>query len=136
MISNIQEFMAGCPHFSGFDISVNHLGEDAGSRSVDGLDVQPVIKNYTDGSSLRQFLFAVTLRQHFEQDVDANEVAIGLLEQISDWIENHNNIGILPVLGGNQSPVNLEVINTRRLDSDTTDTVKYQLQCRLVYNQE
>jgi hypothetical protein len=73
------------------------------------VSTEPVLKTYTDGGTMRQFLFAVALRQTFGQDAAANNAAISQLEQISDWIEAQSNAGIPPSLVGNKSPISLEM---------------------------
>lgn len=136
MIGRIKNFLSGCPLFSDVDININFLGEEVVSGSVDNMSGEPVIKTYTDGGTLRQFLFAVSLRQRLGQDAQINSGAAGRLEQIGDWIENQSNHGNLPMLDSGRSPVSLEIMKTGWLEDKNADSAKYQLQCRLVYYQE
>lgn len=136
MINSIKAFIKTCPTLLDVDVNINYLGENGASGAIENLPAEPIIKNYTDGGALRQFLFAVALRQDYGQDVAANSAAIAKLEQISDWIEEQDRIGILPALDGNRNSVSLEVVKTGWVDEKMSDTAKYQLQCRLVYYQD
>ena len=136
MMNSIKTFMENCPLLTGIDVNINYLGEDSVSSAVESLSAEPVIKTYTDGGTMRQYLFAIALRQDYGQDAVTNNNAITLLEQIAGWVEHQNSIGILPTLANNQSPISLEVFKTGWLEDKTADTAKYQLQCRLVYYQE
>ena len=100
------------------------------------MSAEPVIKNYTDGGALRQFLFTVALRERYGQDTAANTAATVKLEQLSDWIYEQDRLGILPAFSGNKNSVSLEVVKTGWVDEKQSDTAKYQLQCRLVYYQD
>ena len=136
MMNSIKAFVSGCPILSGIDVNINYLGENAVNGAIENVSAESVIKNYTDGGTIRQCVFAVSLRQDYGRDAAANNAAIGLLEQISDWLEEQDRIGMLPILDGNKSPVSLEVLKTCSPEEKTADTAKYQLQCRLVYYQD
>lgn len=136
MIDSVRDFMKSCPLLSEIDVNINYLNESAVSGAVENVSAQPVIKMYTDGGTMRQMLFTVSLRQAFGQEDAANGAAVSKLEQVSDWIETQSNAGILPSLEGKRSPVSLEIEKSGWLEDKTTDTAKYQLQCRLVYYQE
>ena len=136
MINSIKDFMATCPFLTETDININYLGEDAVSSSVNSVSADPVIKTYTDGGSLRQFIFEISIRQSYGENEEANIAAAELLENISDWIEQKNNVGILPSLSNNKHPISLEIFRTGRVKHKTADTAKYQLKCKLIYYQE
>ncbi len=136
MINSIKAFIKTCPILADVDVNVNYLGENAESSAIENVSAEPVIKNYTDGGALRQFLFTVALRERYGQDVAENTAATVKLEQLSDWIYEQDRLGILPAFSGNKNSVSLEVIKTGWVDEKQSDTAKYQLQCRLVYYQD
>ena len=136
MMNNIKAFIGTCPVLSDVDVNINYLGENDASGAIENVSAEPIIKNYIDGATLRQFLFAIALRQDYGQDVAANSAAIAKLEQISDWIGEQDRMGILPALDGNRSSVSLEVVKTGWVEEKESNTAKYQLQCRLVYYQD
>lgn len=136
MIDNIKAFINTCPILSDIHVNINYLGENDASGTIENVSAEPIIKNYTDGATLRQFLFTVALRQKYGQDVAANSAAAVKLEQLSDWICEQDRIGILPVLDNNRNSVSLEVVKTGWVEEKESDTAKYQLQCRLVYYQD
>lgn len=136
MINSIKAFIKTCPTLADIDVNVNYLDENAGSSAIENVSSDPIIKNYTDGGALRQFLFTVALREKYGQDTAANTAATVKLEQLSDWIYEQDRLGILPTFSGNKKPVSLEVVKTGWVDEKMSDTAKYQLQCRLVYYQD
>lgn len=136
MIDAMKAFMNTCPMLADIDVNINYLGENEKSGAMENVSCEPIIKNYTDGGALRQFLFAVALREKYGQNVAENTAAIVKLEQLSDWIYEQDRLGILPNLDGNKNSVSLEVIKTGWVDEKQSDTAKYQLQCRLVYYQD
>lgn len=136
MINSIKAFIKTCPTLADVDVNINYLDENTGSSAIENVSSDPIIKNYTDGGALRQFLFTVALRQEYGQDTAANTAATVKLEQLSDWIYEQDRLGILPDLDGNKNSVSLEVVKTGWVDEKMSDTAKYQLQCRLVYYQD
>lgn len=136
MIDAMKAFMNTCPMLADIDVNINYLGENEKSGAMENVSCEPIIKNYTDGGALRQFLFTVALREKYGQNVAENTAAIAKLEQLSDWIYEQDRLGILPNLDGNKNAVSLEVIQTGWVDEKQSDTAKYQLQCRLVYYQD
>lgn len=136
MIETIKAFIKTCPTLADIDVNINYLDENTGSSAIENVSSDPIIKNYTDGGALRQFLFTVALRERYGQDTAVNTAAIVKLEQLSDWIYEQDRLGILPDLDGNKNSVSLEVVKTGWVDEKTSNTAKYQLQCRLVYYQD
>lgn len=136
MINSIKAFIKTCPILADIDVNINYLGENEKSGAIENVSCEPIIKNYTDGGALRQFLFAVALREKYGQNVAENTTATAKLEQLSDWIYEQDRIGNLPALDGNRNSISLEVIKTGWVDEKQSDTAKYQLQCRLVYYQD
>ena len=136
MTNSIKAFIKTCPTLADIDVNINYLSENEKSGALENVSCEPTIKNYTDGGTLRQFLFTVALREKYGQDVAENTAATVKLEQLSDWIYEQDRLGILPALSGNKNSVSLEVIKTGWVDEKQSDTAKYQLQCRLVYYQD
>ena len=136
MQDSIKNFMENCPLLSEIDININYLGENVGSAAVENTAIDPVVKTYTDGATMRQYLFTLALRQDLGQDVAINHAAISRLEQIGRWIEQQNTLGILPALPNGQQPISLEIVQTGWPEDKSVSNAKYQLQCRLVYYQE
>lgn len=136
MINTIKAFINTCPTLSDIDVNINYLGENEKSGAIENASCEPIIKNYTDGGALRQFLFTVSLREKYGQNAAENAAATDKLDELSDWIFEQDRLGILPNLDGNKNSVSLEVIKTGWVDEKMSDTAKYQLQCRLVYYQD
>ena len=133
MINSIKAFINTCPLMTKIDVNINYLGENDSCAAIENVSTEPIVKNYTDGGTLRQFLFTIALREKYGQDAAKNTAATNKLEELSDWIYEQDRLGILPDLDGNRNSVSLEVIKTGWVDEKQSDTAKYQLQCRLVY---
>lgn len=136
MINTIKAFINSCPLLADSDININYLSENEASHAIENVSAEPIIKNYTDGGALRQFLFTVALREKCGQDVAENTAAATKLDQLSDWIYEQDRLGILPDLDGSKKSISLEVVKTGWVDEKQSDTAKYQLTCRLVYYQD
>lgn len=136
MINSIKAFIKTCPTLADVDVNINYLGENEKNGAIENVPTEPIIKNYTDGGALRQFLFTVSLREKYGQNAAENAAATDKLEELSDWIFEQDRLGILPNLDGNKNSVSLEVIKTGWVEEKQSDTAKYQLQCRLVYYQD
>lgn len=112
-------------------------GLKATEYSIDPLTCTPIIKQYIDGGSLRQYLFAFTSTEHYSQsDVDNIENS-GFYENFSDWLEEQNRIGNLPILEGRNIQEQAVYALTPGYLFDADDnTARYQIQCQLQYTKE
>ena len=53
-------------------LSVDFLPEEAKSYSVDTVPTTEIVKRYLDGSSIRQYLFCVSSREFYSDDIAQN----------------------------------------------------------------
>lgn len=120
----------------GADLNVNYLGEELGNAMVEGLPAEPVLKRYTDGGQLRQYVFGVSLRRACGEDILQNLAAAEAIEQMGSWIEQQSAAGHLPVLDNGAEPIELEVLEAGSAEEQTNMAAKYLLRCRLIYRQE
>ena len=94
------------------------------------IPVEPVIRQYADGSSLRQFVFQFGSREYFGADVIQNMRNTEFYEDFSELIEDNNRKGVLPKINGIQS---IECLNNGTINEDNTDNAKYVIQMRITY---
>lgn len=125
-----------CPFLEDLDMNINYLAESAVSASVDSVSENSLIKTYIDGATVRQLYFDISLRQGYGDDIETNSNAIGIMQQVADWIDGQNRVGILPKLSGNRSSISIEAVASGYPEEKSTDTAGYRLRCRLVYYQE
>ena len=59
VLAGIREYLSGCPLFDNGLIRVNYLEGEPIAYTVDEVPAKPVVRQYADGSSLRQAEFVI-----------------------------------------------------------------------------
>lgn len=141
VIEGIRDFIKACPYLNEFNrgINVDYLGEKTSSYSIEDIPAKPILKNYIDGSSLRQYLFVFSSREAYGNDVIQNLENIGFYEHFSRWLEQQSRLGNLPQIGIGKTARKIETLTTGytgEVMDMQMDKCRYQIQCRLVYFQE
>ena len=133
----LREFIENqCPLVSGKKIKVNYLGEKPQSYAVDTVPANPVVRRYPDGGSLRQYLFVFASREFYDAQVWSNLDVMAFYEAFSDWIDEVNQSGDLPVLGSGLCALRFEVVSGGYLFQAESGDARYQIQCKLIYEKE
>ncbi len=125
-----------CPLVSGKKIKVNYLGEKPQSYTIDAVPANPVVRKYPDGGSLKQYLFVFASREFYDAQVWSNLDVMAFYEAFSNWIDRVNQTGNLPRLSGGLTALRLEVVSGGYLFSSESGDARYQIQCKLLYEQE
>ena len=112
------------------NINVDFLSNEPIQYVIEPIPVEPVIRQYADGSSLRQFVFQFGSREYFGADVIQNMKNTEFYEDFSALIEDNNKKGVLPKIKGIQS---IECLNNGTINEDNTDNAKYVIQMRITY---
>lgn len=112
------------------NINVDFLSNKPIEYVIEPMPVEPVIRQYADGSSLRQFVFQFGSREYFGADVIQNMRNTEFYEDFSELIEDNNKKGVLPKIDGIQS---IECLNNGTINEDNTDNAKYVIQMRITY---
>lgn len=133
IIESIRNYILTCPFLGDGRVNIDWLGVEPTEYSIDGTPVEPVVKKYIDGGSLRQFNFVFSSIEYYGQDVINNINNSGFYEDFAAWIEVQNKAGILPKLDNGRKAVRIETLNTGYLFGNSPDRARYQIQCRLVY---
>lgn len=71
LINSIREYILTCPFLSDWRVNVDYLGTGM-EYSIAPLPCDPVIQRYTDGGAKKQFQFAFTSREEYDQDARIN----------------------------------------------------------------
>lgn len=136
IIECIRDYISAFPELSeNCCLLIDYLGDKAVEYTVEAVPCDPVYKIYIDGEKVKQFLFLFASREFFEADVNTCIENLHFYEQFEDWIEKNNEDGILPDLG-DKVPVSLEVLTRGYVFSADEETARYQIQLRLVYEEE
>ena len=114
-------------------VNVNYLEATTDTYSIEEVPVNPILKKYVNGDSIRQYAFIFTSREPYGIDVLTNIDNSGFYEKLADEIENNNNKGILPLLDKNLEALTIEVTSTGYAFAVTEDTAQYQINLRLKY---
>ena len=133
IIESIRNFICGCPYLKEGRLNVDYLGADPTKYTVDSVPSSGILKEYTDGGKLRQYLFVFASREYYSDKVREQLENSGFYEDFARWIEQQNEAGHLPELSDGMVPQRIEVVSTGYLMDATEKNARYQIQCRLIY---
>ena len=135
MIDKIRNYFNEHVHLtSEFEnILVDFLGDEAVTYSIEPVPVEPVIRPYTDGSSLRQYVFQFGSREFYDNGVAQNIENLDFYENFKNEIETNNKNGVLPEVEGIQS---IECLTDGTIQDVQNGTAKYIIQMRITYVKE
>ena len=136
LIECIRNYILRFPELKDGYLLVDILGDKPIEYTIETVPCAPVVRKYTDGSCMKQFLFIFASREFFSEDVAQNIENLGFYEKFEDWIKEQNDEGILPDLGDDREPVSIEVITGGYAFEADTNTARYQIQLRLTYEEE
>ncbi|MBQ7985931.1 MAG: hypothetical protein IJ304_01530 [Clostridia bacterium] len=136
IIDAVREYMLSCPLLAGKKININCLGTKMRSFSIDNAASESVIKKYCDGSSLKQAVFTLAVRDRYDEKLNENLYVMKLLEEVEDWIYKQNILKNLPNLAdGNLVPRSIEVTKSGHLHDTSMGSGRWQLEFKMVYKQ-
>jgi hypothetical protein len=137
LIESIRDYISAFPDLSeNCCLLIDYLGDKPVEYTVEAVPCDPVYKEYVDGEKVKQFLFVFASREYFEADVNTCIENLHFYENFEEWIEQNNDNGVFPDLGSNRTPVSLEVLTRGYVLSADEETARYQIQLRLVYEEE
>ena len=117
-------------------VNIDYIGESM-SYSIDALPCDPVIKEYVDGGQMKQFQFAFTSKEEYDEDARVNIENSGFFEKFEEWLNKLGNWkNPLPVMENKKSPIGFETLNKGYLYDVNEHLAKYRIECRFIYNQE
>lgn len=135
IIQAIKDYMETCPLVDEFaQINVDYLSEET-DYSIEATSAETIVKNYIDGSSLRQFVFIFSSKKAYGQDVLQNMENSGFYERFSDWVEEQTRKKSLPELPDGKRAVELTTKTHSYIVQTGYDKAQYQIECRLYYMQ-
>ena len=132
LIQSVTDYISSCPILKDGYMHVDYLGSDPVEYAVEVLPTEVVRKRYIDGSSERQYDFAVSTRDYYSVDAVQNTENQKFFEEFQDWIEKSSRDGVLPAVEGGRA-IKLEVLTSAYLFGEDEMTARYQMQLRLIY---
>jgi hypothetical protein len=136
LISSLRTYLLTYPGFvSGAPLLIDNLGKSHTQYGVFPLPGARIIESYIDGSSLRQFAFALQSMESIADDA-ARQEAHEFYEALADWFETQTKAGVLPSLGAGKTAQTIEALQSGFLfEFGESGTGVFQMQCRLTYEQ-
>lgn len=117
-------------------LDVDFLDDEADTYSIDTIPCEEVLKRYMDGSTRKQFQFAISSRRFYDQNISQNLSNLQFFEDLTAWIEEKAAERSLPVMDGGREALGIFVTSTAYPFVVTEDgKARYQLQMRLEYIQ-
>lgn len=137
IIDSIRNYMRNLECLDTFNnairVNVNYLEPNADTYSIEEVPVEPIVKKYINGDSIRQYAFIFTSREPYGADVLTNIDNSGFYEKLADEIEKNNYNEIFPLLDDGLEPLEIKVTSTGYAFAVTEDTAQYQINLRLKY---
>ena len=134
IIQSIRDYVLLNPDIDDRKININYLGNGM-EYSIDPIGADPNYKKYVDGGGLKQFQFAFTSKEAYDGDARTGIANSGFYQAFEEWVEKNNMNDILPELDEHKA-VKVEVLQSGYLFSTEADLGRYQMICRLIYEQE
>ena len=135
LIDNIRTFILTCSFLQDGRVNVDYIGEEMG-YSIDPLPCDPIVQRYTDGGAKKQFQFAFTSQEEYDQDSRINIENSGFFQMFDEWLEKQSFNENFPELGKGKIPILMETLNSGYLYDVNGVNAKYRIECRLIYEQE
>ena len=135
LIDSVRSYILPCPFLSDGRVNVDYIGTDMG-YSVDPLPCDPIIQRYMDGGAKKQFQFAFTSQEEYDQDARINIENSGFFQSFEEWLEQQSFNDNLPKLEEKKNPISIETLNSGYLYDINEEKAKYRIECRLIYTQE
>ena len=135
LIECVRDYILTFPELDDGFLYVDYLGDQAIEYAVEAVPCDPVFRRYTDGCCMRQFLFVFASREFYSADVNQCIENLAFYEHFERWITDNNLNGELPDLDG-RAPVSIEVLTGGYAFDAESNTARYQMQLRLLYEEE
>ncbi len=138
IIDAIKTYIKTCPLLaSKGTINVNYLGKEPCRYAIENVPANPVVKRYTDGGELRQYLFALVSREAYDNNALENMNVSKFFEDFEKWITEQDESGNYPILtDAKLKPTKIEVTSSGYLYSADETTAKFEVELKLTYRRE
>lgn len=133
VMENVRAWLQQFPGLDG-RLDVDFLDENADTYSIDTIPCEEILKRYKDGSTIKQFQFAVSSRRYYEQNIEQNLSNLEFFEGLTAWVEQKAQQRELPQMDNDRTALKIIVTSTAYPFVISEDgKARYQLQMRLEY---
>lgn len=139
IIEAVKNFILNCPHLDELKkVNIDFLPSDPDTYSIEEIPSEPILKEYIDGSSDRQFVFVFASRMLWNDEVINNIQNSGFFEKFQNWLEECTENDILPQMAEGMTAYKIEAVSNGYLFdvNGNSQYARYQIQCRLLYEKE
>lgn len=136
IIQSVREYVMKFPELKDGYLRVDYLGADPIEYTVEAVPCDPIYQQYADGGSIKQFLFIFASRDFFSADINQCIENLDFYEKFAGWIEENDNNKIYPQLDSGKTAVKIEVLTQGYAFDFDEKSARYQLQLRLLYEEE
>lgn len=112
------------------NILADFLGEEATDYVIEPVPLDPIEKQYTDGSYLGQLTFNFGSREYYDNSDKQNIENLDFYEKFLNEIEYNNLHHILPEIEGIQS---IKCLSNGTIQDIQKGTAKYIIQMKITY---
>ncbi len=121
---------------TGAPVWVDYIGPNPTEYAIIPLPGSKIIEQYITGGSMREYPFAFQSAEYTADELERLETS-GFFEAFAVWLESQTTAGVLPTLGAKQTALEIEATSWAYLyEQGNSETGIYQVQCRLIYEQE
>lgn len=96
----------------------------------------PIVRQYVNGDSQRQFQFNFTSREYYSMDRIQNLENSAFYEQFAEWVEMQDRTENYPEMPEGCDPFSLEILSPGYVFSSDARSARYQIQLALNYIKE
>lgn len=137
IIENVRSYLRKCPLLKKDKINVNYLGDEPVNYAIEPMPASPIVKRYTDGGTLRQYLFTFSSCEAYDENTLENMKVAQFFEEFENWICEQDNKGNYPDLKDSKVKVKrLEVMSSGYLFNEEGTMAHFQLELKLTYRKE
>lgn len=136
MVGGVREFLCACPLLEAGKLNVDYLGSEPTEYSMERVAENELLKQYSDGGKLKQFVFLFSSREWVGNRVEEHVKTAEFYEKFAKWLEEKSLAGELPLLESGKTAQSLEAVSGGILYDHTGECGKYQIRCRLIYLEE
>ena len=132
----VKEFIEACPFLKEFEqmfpvVNTDMLGENITSYSIESTPADPIVKQYTNGDTVRRYAFSLCSREIYGEA--ENEESTEFYEKFADWLEECTYLGDLPALSGQLASRSIRATTGGYLYDNQGTKCQYRIQCEFIY---
>lgn len=136
IIAGITTFFMACPLLQDGVFRVGALADSPVEYAIETGVFNPIITQYVNGDSERQYQFNFTSREYYSMDRIQNIENSAFYEALADWVEAQDRAENYPPMPDGCTPLSMEVTSPGYIFDASMKNARYQIQLRLTYYKE